>query len=132
MNLLEKIEEYIERTGTQPTVFSNHAMENPMFLQRLREGVTPRARTIERVMTFMDENPDGPAKALGSGAKRRPRRKGAHLVYSAIKNHIHIVKKSPTIDESRLVYVFRDPCEYCQVRRDIGCRHYPIKRVANG
>lgn len=131
MTFLERIDEYLERTKMQPTVFSIHAMANPMFLYRLREGVKPRESTIQKVLRFIDEHPDGIIKEKDKEVIRiKRRRRQGHLVYRSANSHFNFVKISPTIDESKLVYVFRDPCPFCETRRDIGCRHYPILKRA--
>lgn len=131
MTFLEQIDAYLERTGMTPTVFSVHAMSNPMFVSRLREGVKPRENTIQKVLAFMDDHPDGIIKEEDKEVIRiKRRRRKAHVVYRSANSHFNVVKISQTIDESKLQYVFRDPCEFCETRRDIGCHHYPLQRRA--
>ncbi len=52
--LLRKIEVFLRRTGMPPTKFGRLATHDPRFVLDLRNGRTPRGRTVERVEHFMN------------------------------------------------------------------------------
>lgn len=35
-----------------------------------------------------------------------------------------------TLEEKQLIRVDRDPCFYCNTRKDLGCKHHPLEVVA--
>ncbi|SFR87142.1 hypothetical protein [Sphingomonas jatrophae] len=49
MTLLQEIERHLKRSGTAPSVFGRHAMNDPSFVRDLRNGREPGELTIARV-----------------------------------------------------------------------------------
>lgn len=54
MQLLSRIEHYLERTHTAPTTFSRAATHDPRFVFDLRNGRSPRPETAARVNAWLD------------------------------------------------------------------------------
>ena len=53
--LLERIENYLRVRRMRPARFGREAVGDPCFVFDLREGREPRARTVARVMQYLDE-----------------------------------------------------------------------------
>jgi predicted transcriptional regulator len=51
-----EVELFLATRGMAPTDFGVHAVNNPSFVQRLREGMDFRVSTIDRVRKFMMEH----------------------------------------------------------------------------
>jgi hypothetical protein len=54
--LLHHVELFLRRTRTPPARFGRDAVSDPRFVFQLREGRKPRPRTVERVLTFIEQN----------------------------------------------------------------------------
>ena len=52
--LLQRIEKYLKATRTPPTRFGRDVLGDSRFVFDLRQGREPRARTIARVMSFLE------------------------------------------------------------------------------
>ena len=64
MDLLLEIEAFLTRSGMSATAFGAKALNDPPFVQQLREGRDPKLSTAERVRAFMrDWRPDAPESA---------------------------------------------------------------------
>ena len=50
------IEDYLEKHSMAPSKFSTVVMKSPTFVARLREGVSPTARTMDKVRKWMEDN----------------------------------------------------------------------------
>lgn len=55
--LLHEIEAYCLARPMAPTVFGREAMNDPSFVNRLREGSECLPRTVRRVRQYIAENP---------------------------------------------------------------------------
>lgn len=51
--LLADIEAFLVSTGMLATTFGINAVNDPAFIQRLREGSDPRSSTMDRVRLYM-------------------------------------------------------------------------------
>ena len=49
-----RIERVLRRTGMRPTRFGREAVGDPNFVFDLREGREPRARTLARVIRYIE------------------------------------------------------------------------------
>lgn len=54
MELLEQIESYLARTRIPPSKFGRVVVGDPRFVEDLRSGRLPRAKTCERVRSFLN------------------------------------------------------------------------------
>ena len=54
MELLRRIESFLEFSGMPAARFGREAIGDPCFVADLRRGREPRARTIERVSAFIE------------------------------------------------------------------------------
>ena len=52
--LLQRIEKYLKATRTPPTRFGRDVLGDSRFVFDLRQGREPRARTIARVISFLE------------------------------------------------------------------------------
>ena len=59
MPVLSKIERYLRRTATPPSVFGRKAVRDPRLVHDLRNGREPRPATIARIEGFMARHPEG-------------------------------------------------------------------------
>ena len=63
MTLLEtfcaEVESYLKKTEVRPTAFGVAAVGDPSFVFDIREGRQPRLGMVDRVTTFIRENPRG-------------------------------------------------------------------------
>jgi 2,4-dienoyl-CoA reductase-like NADH-dependent reductase (Old Yellow Enzyme family) len=50
---LAEIEAFLSTTGTDPTSFGRAAVNDPTFVFRLRDGRSPRAKTIDVVRAYI-------------------------------------------------------------------------------
>lgn len=69
MDLIAEIDDYLQKTGMAPTTFGVRVLNDGKFVGRLRAdplGVT--VRTIEKVRTWMCENPPVPKADPSEGA----------------------------------------------------------------
>lgn len=55
MTLLEKIEAFLKANGISATAFGKDAMNDPAFVQNLRDGRDPKMSTAQKVEDFMAE-----------------------------------------------------------------------------
>ena len=53
--LLMRIEAYLRKTGMPPTRFGREVARDPRLMHDLRRGRTPNARTIARVLTYIEQ-----------------------------------------------------------------------------
>jgi hypothetical protein len=53
--LLERIEEYMRITKSSPTKVGREAIGDPQLVFQLRDGREPRARTIRRVLAYLEQ-----------------------------------------------------------------------------
>ena len=51
-----RVEKFLVRTGTPPSTFGRKALNNPKFINLLREGREPRPSTMDAVERFMAKN----------------------------------------------------------------------------
>lgn len=58
--LIRRIERFLRETGMPWTKFGRLAAQDPRFVQDLRNGRTPRARTERRVEHFMNTFEESP------------------------------------------------------------------------
>ncbi len=58
MTLLAKIEAFLERTGMSPTAFGIKALNDPPFVQQLRDGRDPKMSTAQKVEQFIADYRD--------------------------------------------------------------------------
>ena len=56
MELLDQIETYLAQHRIPPSKFGRLAVGDPRFVDDLRGGRMPRARTCERVRTYLQRN----------------------------------------------------------------------------
>lgn len=54
MQLLEQIERYLEVSKLAPSRFGRMALGDPRFVEDLRSGRRPRAKTLGRVNAFLN------------------------------------------------------------------------------
>lgn len=54
MYLLRNVEKYLKAAGVAPTRFGRDAVGDPRFVFDLRNGREPRARTVERVLNYLE------------------------------------------------------------------------------
>lgn len=54
MNLLSRIESYLDRTAIAPTRFGREFAGDPRFVLDLRRGRIPRRRLRARLVAFLD------------------------------------------------------------------------------
>ena len=61
MNIAEhfksQVEQYLETSGMKPTAFGMQAVNDPSFVARLQSGRNCKVETIDRVLTWMQDNP---------------------------------------------------------------------------
>ena len=50
---VQAVEAFLETTGMHATTFGVQAVKDPSFVVRLRGGMSPRAKTIDRVYAWM-------------------------------------------------------------------------------
>lgn len=55
MYLLRDIERHLRQTGTAPSRFGREVLGDPAFVASLRRGREPRARTVDKVRTYLAE-----------------------------------------------------------------------------
>lgn len=53
MTLLQKIEAFLKATGMSATAFGIKALNDPPFVQQLRDGRDPKMSTAQRCEEFM-------------------------------------------------------------------------------
>ncbi|GAA4818202.1 hypothetical protein GCM10023232_13490 [Sphingosinicella ginsenosidimutans] len=59
MNLLWRIERYLNATATPPARFGRDAAHDPRFVFDLRNGRTPRPETEARIAAWLDAREAG-------------------------------------------------------------------------
>ena len=59
MELLQRIEKYLKRSGTPPTRFGREAVHDPRFVLDLRNGREPGRAIARRVNAFIDRQGAG-------------------------------------------------------------------------
>lgn len=60
MNLLQRIERYLRRSGTPVTRFGREALNDPRFVTDLRNGREVRSSTLARVAAYLDRAESAP------------------------------------------------------------------------
>lgn len=66
MELLKRVECFLRRSATPPTVFGRAALGDPNFVRDLRNGREPGPRTLARVAAFIDRaERDGGSSCAG-------------------------------------------------------------------
>lgn len=58
------VEKYLADSDTTPTTFGKAVAGDPNFVFDLRRGRSPSLATVERVLRFIAENPNGPVPEL--------------------------------------------------------------------
>jgi 2,4-dienoyl-CoA reductase-like NADH-dependent reductase (Old Yellow Enzyme family) len=53
--LLERIDAHLKTTRMPPARFGREAVGDPNFVFDLRDGREPRARTVARVLSYLDQ-----------------------------------------------------------------------------
>lgn len=53
MDLLNEIEDFLKSSGMSATAFGQRALNDPPFVQQLRDGRDPKMSTAERVRAFI-------------------------------------------------------------------------------
>ena len=59
MELLQRVERYLRRSGMPATRFGREAIRDPRFVWDLRNGREPRATTVRRISDFIERNEGG-------------------------------------------------------------------------
>ena len=54
MNVLNRIERHLRRSGLKATAFGRAVMNDPAFVRQLRNGREPRPETVERISAWLD------------------------------------------------------------------------------
>lgn len=54
MNLLQRIERHLRKSGIKPTSLGRAAVNDRSFVRSLRNGRQPRPETVARVEAFLD------------------------------------------------------------------------------
>lgn len=54
MHLLREVEKYLKFSNMPAARFGRDAMKDPRFVFDLRNGREPRARTVERVLAYLE------------------------------------------------------------------------------
>jgi hypothetical protein len=110
MTFLDEIENFLHQTGIQKSKFGKAITGNPNFVQRVIQGSKTKPSTVAKARAFMAEH---------RGVKIEPRISNEeHLRRSLLLNQ-HVVRPHS------ITVVDRDPCGFCGIRRDLGCKHYP-------
>ena len=52
--LLQRVDAYLRRTKIPATRFGRDAVSDPNFVLELRDGREPRAKTVKRVIAFIE------------------------------------------------------------------------------
>lgn len=53
MQLLDEIEAFLKASGMSATAFGTQALNDPAFVQDLRDGRDPKLSTADRIREFM-------------------------------------------------------------------------------
>ena len=102
---------YIDRTETPVTTLSRHLFHDPTYLWRVirnHQVVSPEKE--DQLRRFMSDNPEGLTRT----------RKGMTTRYNTSAGHKESARQRP-LDAGMREYT--DPCIYCGVRGDVGCKH---------
>ena len=59
MELLQRVERYLRRSGMTPTRFGREALRDPRLVWDLRNGREPRPPTARRIRDFLDTREQG-------------------------------------------------------------------------
>lgn len=62
MQLLRRIQDFLQRTGMSPTRFGREAMGDPRFVEDLARGRQPRRETEQRALAWLDLHETGTAR----------------------------------------------------------------------
>lgn len=54
VHLLRNVEKYLKASNVAPTRFGRDVVGDPRFVFDLRNGREPRAKTVARVMTYLE------------------------------------------------------------------------------
>jgi hypothetical protein len=54
--LLQRIAECCEALQITQTEFGKRVLNNPAFVGNVRRGVSPRLKTVNKILTFIEEN----------------------------------------------------------------------------
>lgn len=58
----EEVQRYLDTTGMTPTQFGWQTMGNGSFVFRLRAGISPTLRTVDKVRAWIRKHPAGPRR----------------------------------------------------------------------
>lgn len=72
MELLDQIETYLAHHRMPPSKFGRLAVGDPRFVEDLRGGRLPRAKTCDRVRTYLQDQPDVAAQRILSQGTPSP------------------------------------------------------------
>nr|WP_084276792.1 hypothetical protein [Novosphingobium sp. B1] len=73
MELLDQIETYLAQHRMPPSKFGRLAVGDPRFVEDLRGGRLPRAKTCDRVRSYLVERSAASAQQLLSQGTQSPR-----------------------------------------------------------
>lgn len=112
--IIERVNAWCRRTGSSYNKLITAARVAPCTRSHVRQGKRRLTHTVAaRLLSTMEANPHGIAK---DDHRRRVR----EIEARALKRVITIRMAEPPR------VVDRSPCPRCGVRRDIGCRHFPV------
>lgn len=110
MTLLSEIKAFIKKTDLSRTAFGRLSCNDPRIIPHLEGGREPTEKFETKIRAFMASYT---AEMAPKRRKRKPDpRRSVSAYQHAVRNH------------QPLIVVDRDPCGFCGVRRDVGCRHY--------
>jgi hypothetical protein len=112
--LLEEIEAWCERTKSARTLIGKVLFEVPGFYSLLKLRLTVTTEKEAKVREFMTANPDG-----WVGEPPYPRR--SHVRHLNTFDGFGMAEERERAIAARRVD--RDPCQFCGVRPEVGCRH---------
>jgi hypothetical protein len=120
---MREMQKYCAKNNILEAKLCKNAFGDVYLFKDMQNGRKLKEKTVIKVEKFMSDYPDfstfmplkKPKKAAVKKHKIRPK---------SIFPHSHYVRNP--ISEIAPITVFRDPCFYCGVRGDIGCRHKPV------
>lgn len=118
--LLEEIEAYCDRTGTEAGWIGKLAFNHPGYVPLIRKRGVTSLEAATRVRTVLQEYPDGIPQVALLRARlndmRSPvgRRKAEEALTSLLARRAQM---------EAMPRVSRDPCRVCGARGDIECGH---------
>lgn len=109
MTFLDEIEAFLKLTSMSPTRFGKAVCNSPTFVDEVRGGRSCGKMVKARTREYMAANQHLRIIPIVSQEEKLRR---------SVKPNQHVVRHRP------LIFVDRDPCGFCGIRRDIGCNHY--------